>query len=66
MEKSKDYKWYERAEGKRVICHVVGETPEALARGIAEYRELYRFHDCGMPYEQTSLTANLKRWHTCD
>ena len=61
--KTSEYEVFERRHepGRYVYAQVVGETPEGLAQGVARYREIYKFHECGMPFDQTSLTANLRR-----
>lgn len=61
--KTKDYQIFERREGNWIYAHIVGETPEALADGIAWYRRTYKFHDCGWPFDETGQTANLKRYY---
>ena len=61
--KNKDYKIYERTEGMWVIAHIVGETPDALERGISYYRDVYKYHDARPPEKLSSLTANVKRFY---
>ena len=61
--KTKDYKIYERTEGKWVIAHIVGETPDALDRGISDYRHRFKYHDAGQPDKLSSLTAEVKRFY---
>ena len=59
----KDYQIYERTEGMWVIAHFVGETPDALDRGISDYRYRYKYHDAGQPDKLSSLTAEVKRFY---
>ena len=61
--KNKDYKIYERTEGMWVIAQIVGETPDALNRGINYYCDVYKYHDVSQPEKLSSLTAEVKRFY---
>ena len=63
MTTGKDYKIFERTEGMWVIAHIVGETPDALDRGISDYRHRFKYHDAGQPEKLSSLTAEVKRFY---
>ena len=66
MMKTEEYQIFEdRSHPKYVYAEVVGETPAGKAAGIQYYRNMFRMHECGWPYDETSLTCKLRRRHNC-
>lgn len=61
--KTKDYQIFQRRSqcGRKITAHIVAETQGALIDAINYYRGLYRFHDAGVPYNQTALTCDIDR-----